>query len=189
MFSKGTSFFLFILLIFLQSCSGGRVGNFLELSFSGIDNKNSDEEYSAKLNMVDKENKISKNSKNLKKPIISEKNKFINKKNDKDLKNLIEEKKNLRIKLIKDENNFQVKKSSSEKNLISKKQNDEFKDYKPQSYKVTIILKKVDPTAPSEKFASALREAKLDFEIEKIERYFETEVNDKENKLKFKSPR
>ena len=34
---KINNFFLLIILIFLQSCSGGRIGNFLEASFKNIE--------------------------------------------------------------------------------------------------------------------------------------------------------
>ena len=37
MIFKKKEFFLLIFLIFLQSCSGGRIGNFLESSFSDLE--------------------------------------------------------------------------------------------------------------------------------------------------------
>ena len=37
-------FFLLIFLILLQSCSGGRIGNFLESSFNDLDKKNQNED-------------------------------------------------------------------------------------------------------------------------------------------------
>ncbi len=40
MILKKKEFFLLIFLIFLQSCSGGRIGNFLESSFNDLKIKN-----------------------------------------------------------------------------------------------------------------------------------------------------
>ena len=37
MILKKKEFFLILFLIFLQSCSGGRIGNFLESSFSDLE--------------------------------------------------------------------------------------------------------------------------------------------------------
>ena len=37
---KKEKFFLLIFLILLQSCSGGRIGNFFESSFENLDNSN-----------------------------------------------------------------------------------------------------------------------------------------------------
>ena len=37
MIFKKKEFFLLIFLIFLQSCSGGRIGNFLESSFNDLE--------------------------------------------------------------------------------------------------------------------------------------------------------
>ena len=44
MISKKKEFFLFIFLIFLQSCSGGRIGNFLESSFNDLEKISEDED-------------------------------------------------------------------------------------------------------------------------------------------------
>ena len=40
---KKKEFFLLIFLIFLQSCSGGRIGNFLESSFNDLERISKDE--------------------------------------------------------------------------------------------------------------------------------------------------
>jgi len=44
MIFKKKEFFLFIFLIFLQSCSGGRIGNFLESSFSDLEKTSQNED-------------------------------------------------------------------------------------------------------------------------------------------------
>lgn len=75
MIFKKKEFFLLIFLIFLQSCSGGRIGNFLESSFNDLEktSKNQDLQNNL-LNKNDinleKENKKfdDKKNKNIKKP-------------------------------------------------------------------------------------------------------------------------
>ena len=44
MILKKKQFFLLILLIFLQSCSGGKIGNFLESSFNDLEKISKDED-------------------------------------------------------------------------------------------------------------------------------------------------
>ena len=44
MIFKKREFFLLIFLIFLQSCSGGRVGNFLESSFNDLEKTSQNED-------------------------------------------------------------------------------------------------------------------------------------------------
>ncbi len=44
MIFKKKEFFLLIFLIFLQSCSGGRIGNFLESSFNDLEKTNKNED-------------------------------------------------------------------------------------------------------------------------------------------------
>ena len=44
MIFKKKEFFLLIFLIFLQSCSGGRIGNFLESSFNDLEKISQDED-------------------------------------------------------------------------------------------------------------------------------------------------
>ena len=60
MFLKKKEFFLLIFLIFLQSCSGGRIGNFLESSFNDLEKTSQDEDLQNNLvnkKIVEKENK------------------------------------------------------------------------------------------------------------------------------------
>ena len=44
------SFFLFIILVLLQSCSGGRIGNFIESSFKNIEEPKIEEDTKNNLN-------------------------------------------------------------------------------------------------------------------------------------------
>ena len=156
----------FLILFLLQSCSGGRVGNFLELSFSNIE----EDKFKSIKNNV-KSEKILINNKNLKdstKPEIS--------KNTKDFPKVtnkinIQQKQNLKSDEI---NNGQKKVI---KQNIFKDQNKKIKtNYESQSYRVVIILKGVDPTDPSQKFSNVLKNANIIFEIEKIERFQENDL-------------
>jgi len=49
MIFKKKEFFLLIFLIFLQSCSGGRIGNFLESSFDDLEKTSQNEDLQKKL--------------------------------------------------------------------------------------------------------------------------------------------
>ena len=80
MIFKKKEFFLLIFLIFLQSCSGGRIGNFLESSFNDLEkiSKNEDLE----------NNLLNKNDINLEKE-----NKNFDDKKNKKIKNLSKKRK------------------------------------------------------------------------------------------------
>jgi len=65
MILKKKQFFLLILLIFLQSCSGGKIGNFLESSFNDLEKKSKDQDLQNKKILV-KENKEINDKKNKK---------------------------------------------------------------------------------------------------------------------------
>ena len=80
MIFKKKEFFLLIFLIFLQSCSGGRIGNFLESSFNDLEKTSKNEDLQSNL--------LNKNDINLEK----EKTKFDDKKNKK-IKNLSKKRK------------------------------------------------------------------------------------------------
>ena len=80
MILKKKEFFLLIFLIFLQSCSGGRIGNFLESSFNDLEKTSKNEDL--------QNNFLNKNDINLEK----ENKKFDNKKNKK-IKNLSKKRK------------------------------------------------------------------------------------------------
>jgi len=77
---KKKEFFLLIFLIFLQSCSGGRIGNFLESSFNDLEKISKNEDL--------QNNLLNKNDINLEK----ENKKFDDKKNKK-IKNLSKKRK------------------------------------------------------------------------------------------------
>ena len=80
MIFKKKEFFLLIFLIFLQSCSGGRIGNFLESSFNDLEKTSKNENL--------QNNLLNKNDINLEK----ENKKFDDKKNKK-IKNLSKKRK------------------------------------------------------------------------------------------------
>ena len=146
--------FIFIILILLQSCSGGRIGNFFESSFKNIEEKKIKEDVKNNLN-----NKIV-----IKSGGIMEKNKNIEEKKIKeDIKN------NLKNKVLKkSEKKSKNNKITSDKNISFQN-----REYKPKSYKIIFILKDVDPKDPTEDLRTILRNSDVNFEIEKIERYFD----------------
>jgi len=80
MIFKKKEFFLLIFLIFLQSCSGGRIGNFFESSFNDFEKTSKNEDL--------QNNLLNKNDINLEK----ENKKFDDKKNKK-IKNLSKKRK------------------------------------------------------------------------------------------------
>ena len=145
--------FVFLILIFLlQSCSGGKIGNFLESSFRN--------------NNV---NRISPNNidKELKNDIVD--NNKSSEENDK----VIEKELNNEIySQIKDN-------SSSLKKIDYSEIKKENKNYEPKSYRIFLILKKVDPSFPIENFSKFLRDGNINFEIEKIELIPELNKNKK----------
>ena len=81
MIFKKKEFFLLIFLIFLQSCSGGRIGNFLESSFNDLEKTSKNEDLQNNfLNKKDinleKENKKFDDKKNKKIKNLSKKRKI-----------------------------------------------------------------------------------------------------------------
>ena len=178
MYEKFKKFFILIFIFLLQSCSGGKIGNFLESSFKNIDNE------------VDiKENYILKNKDNIPKKQISKKQisnikvKEENNKKNKPAKNIeYQKKENLK-------NNYKLLNENINEPEISKQNMNirpetffkkERKILRPQSYRVTVILNEVDPSSPLEQFSNILRNSDLNFEIEKIQRYnFEKNLNKK----------
>ena len=151
--NKISNFVLLILLILLQSCSGGKLGNFLESSFK-YNNSNkisqSDNNAELKSNIIVEDKKLVKKTDKIIKRKLSEENKPLNFVNSSSMK-------------INDEK-------------VIKKRN---LNYKPKSYRIFVILKKVDPSFPTENFSKALRNGDIDFEIEKIELIPEINQNKK----------
>ena len=183
---KINNFFLLIILILLQSCSGGRVGNFLESSFRNIEEPKIKEDIKNNSNnkiVIRSEEDVEKN-KNIEEPRIKEniKNNSNNKIVFKSGEN-VEKNKNIEETKIKEDiknnsNNKVVKKLEkklknnkdiSDKNIFRQK-----RQYQPQSYKIIFILKDVDPKDPIEDLSTILRNFDVNFEIEKIERFFDT---------------
>ena len=153
---KKKEFFLLIFLILLQSCSGGRIGNFLESSFNDLEKISTNEDL--------KNNFLNKNDENLEK----ENKKFDDKKIKKveKPKNVSENKND--INLEKENKKFDDKKIKKIKNL-SKKRKIEL-----QTYKIIFILKDVDPKDPTEELSTILSNSEVNFEIEKIERILDS---------------
>ena len=208
-------YFLLITLILLQSCSGGRIGNFLESSFKNIEETKTKEELKNNLKnkiVIKSEKDIEKNKNlleiktkeevknNVKNKIViksekdAEKNKNIEEINTKEeLKNNLKNKiviesekdaeknkntentktkgkikKNLKNNLLlRTEMISKKNKKIIEKNIASKN-----RKYKPKSYKIIFTLKDVDPRDPTENLRTILRNSDVNFEIEKIERFF-----------------
>ena len=155
----------FLILFLLQSCSGGRVGNFLELSFKNI---KEDELKSIENNF--KSEKVLINNKNLKdsnKPEIIKTNKDFSKSSNKI---------NIQKQNLKSDEINNKKKKVIKQNIIMDNNKKIKTNYEPQSYRVVIILKGVDPTDPSQKFSNVLKNANIIFEIEKIERFQENDL-------------
>ena len=153
MIFKKKEFFLLIFLIFLQSCSGGSIGNFLETSFNDVEKIRQNEDLQNNLvnnKILEKENK----------EIDDKKNKKI-KKVEK-LENFIENKKDINLKKIPKQKNTKIKKSTKKRNVDL------------QSYKIIFILKDVDPKDPTKELNTILRNSEVNFEIERIERILDS---------------
>jgi len=90
MIFKKKEFFLLIFLIFLQSCSGGRIGNFLESSFNDLEKTSKNEDLQN--NLLNKKIKKLKNPKNVpenkKDTNLEKENKTFDDKKNKKIKNL-----------------------------------------------------------------------------------------------------
>ena len=183
MILKKKEFFLSIFLVLLQSCSGGRIGNFLESSFNDLEKMSKDEEL--KKDLINKKNELKEN-----KEINDKKNKKV-KKVEK-LENVIENKDELKEnKEINGKKNKKVKKVEKLENVIENKnylnldkipklKNNKIKNATKkrnidlQSYKIIFILKDVDPKDPTEELSSILSNSEVNFEIEKIERILDS---------------
>ena len=148
------NFFVLIILILLQSCSGGRIGNFLDSSFKDIEEEKIKEDIKNNLKnkVVIKSGRIEEKNKNIEETKIKE-----------DVKN------NLKNKVLK----MSEKKSKNNKKISDKNIFLQNKVYQPKSYKIIFILKDVDPKDPTEDLRTILRNSDVNFEIEKIERYFD----------------
>jgi len=145
--------FLSIFLILLQSCSGGRIGNFLESSFEDLEQISQNDDSQKSLN-IEKDD--------------SKENAEIN---DKDY----EKTKKLKKPKVVLENKIVTNSEKIEKQIIDKNKNFLKKEkVELQSYKIILILKDVDPKYPTEELSTILRNSDVNFEIEKIERIFDS---------------
>ncbi len=153
MANKISNFVFLILLFLLQSCSGGKIGDFLESSFK---NNNS--------------NKLSEKDfdKNSKSSLIYKDKKLLEKKE-----------KNTKINLVDDIKPLNIVNSFSNKTNDENKAKKRNKNYNPKTYRIFVILKKVDPSFPTENFSRVLRNGDINFEIEKIELIPELNQNKK----------
>ena len=177
--------FVLITLILLQSCSGGKIGNFLESSFTNIDEtkKKEDVKNNLKNKIVIKSGGNSEKNKKIEETKIKQdiknnpKNKIVikpgliaeNNKNIEEAKIKEDIKSNLKNKILK---NYE-KKSKNNKKISDKNISSQKRIFQPKSYKIIFILKDVDPKDPTEDLRTILRNSDVNFEIEKIERYFD----------------
>ena len=178
-------FFLLSILIFLQSCDGGKIGNFLESSFENIeeskikvDNNNFKKEIVVKADENEEKDKIFEESKikvnnknNFKKKIVVKADENAEKNNIfEESKIKVDNKNNLKKNLFI----TSEEKSNNNKKIIKKNITRQKRKYQPQSYKIIFILKDVDPKDPIEDLSTILRNSDVNFEIEKIERFFDS---------------
>ena len=145
--------FLSIFLILLQSCSGGSIGNFLESRFEDLEQIS--------------QNDDSQKSLNIKKD-DSKENAEINDKNYEKTKKLKKPKVVLENKIVTNSEKIEKQMIDKNKNFLKKEK------VELQSYKIILILKDVDPKYPTEDLSTILRNSDVNFEIEKIERIFDS---------------
>ena len=186
MIFKKKAFFLLIFLILLQSCSGGRIGNFLESSFNDLEKKSKDFDLQENLlnkkivvgenkEIEDKKNKIIKTVEKSKNVVEITKDINLKKENKE-----IEDKKNKIIKTVEKTKNVQGNKKDINLQKMPKQKNNKIKNSSKkrkidlQSYKIIFILKDVDPKDPTEELSSILSNSEVNFEIEKIERILDS---------------
>tara|TARA_Y100001980_G_C14510898_1_gene286366 strand:- start:570 stop:1094 length:525 start_codon:yes stop_codon:yes gene_type:complete len=163
MYEKLKKIFILIFIFLLQSCSGGKIGNFLESSFKNIDNSESD----------NKENYILKNEENRsEKQTLIKKIKKVNNQKSKLVESIeYQKKEDLKNdeKLINQ--NLNKEENSQQKIKKSLKPSNKKKILRPESYRITVILNEVDPSSPLKQFSNVLINSDLNFEIENIQRY------------------
>jgi len=145
--------FLSIFLILLQSCSGGRIGNFLESSFDELEKNSQNDDLQKNLNS---------------KKDDSKENVEINDKNSEKIKILKKPKVVLENKNVTSVEKIEKQKNNKDKNFLKNEK------VELQSYKIIFILKDVDPKYPTEDLSKILRNSDVNFEIEKIELIFDS---------------
>ena len=180
MIFKKKEFFLLIFLILLQSCAGGRIGNFLESSFNDLEEISQDKDL--KKNLKYKKNVLTgnkeingKKSQEIKK-VENTKNVLENKNNIEKEKGEIKDKNYEKIKKVENPKNVPENKKNKNLERLQKKKDNKIKNSSKkrkielQSYKIIFILKDVDPKDPTQDLNTILRNSDVNFEIEKIER-------------------
>ena len=145
--------FLSIFLILLQSCSGGRIGNFLESSFDELEKNGQNDDLQKNLNS---------------KKDDSKENVEIKDKNYEKIKILKKPKVVLENKNVTNVEKIEKQKNNKNKNSLKNEK------IELQSYKIIFILKDVDPKYPTEDLSKILRNSDVNFEIEKIELIFDS---------------
>ncbi len=142
--------FLIIALFPLQSCTNTLIGEKLENSFDTTD----DLIISEKTNQIKGLNKLEE----------TKKSKSIKVKNKKEIETI---KENItKENLISNKNRFSQKSNKSSKKVI----------FNPQPYRIILKLSGANPSAPAETVTNALRQAGVQFEVEKIERFDEQKL-------------
>ena len=183
MIFKIKKFLFLIFLLLLQSCAGGRIGNFLESSFDNLENINKKEERKDVLEnkkLLKKETKerkkkdIKENKKEERKDVLENKKVLKKETKERKKKDIKENKKEERKDVLENKKVLKLKKT--DKTNKEKKVNNYFKKTKNelQSYKIIFILKDVDPKDPIKEFSTILRNSEVNFEIEKIERFLDS---------------
>jgi len=145
--------FLSIFLILLQSCSGGRIGNFLESSFDQLEKNGQNDDLQKNLNSKkdDSKENVEINDNNYEKIEILKKPKVV-----------------LENKNVTNVEKIEKQKNNKNKNSLKNEK------VELQSYKIIFILKDVDPKYPTEDLSKILRNSGVNFEIEKIELIFDS---------------
>ena len=175
MISKIKEIFLLIFLILLQSCSGGRIGDFLESSFENSERIEKSEETT---NLLGEQKNLDKKKKEEKE--IFKNKKVFNSDNEKKIPKTVKKEKEREIskgkKVLNSEEKLnKTKKVNNLRNPQRKRKNE------LQSYRIIFILKEVDPRDPIGELSNALKNAKVNFEIEKIERFLDLKKINKIN--------
>ena len=133
----------------LQSCTNTLIGEKLESNFDSIDNP---------INSVRTDNKPQKINQKTK---IESRIQEDMKDNENDLVNSIKE------NSISNRSRFNQKSIKSTNKTI----------FNPQPYRVIIKLSGANPAAPAESVTEALRKAGVEFEVEKIERFYDEDFS------------
>ena len=148
-------FLLIIIILPIQSCTNTSIGEKLENSFDSTDNLSK---------LVKTNNKTQK----------------LNQKSKIELK--------IQENMKENENDFvgTIKENSTSKSgRISQKSIKSIKKtiFNPQPYRIILKLSGANPSAPAETVTEALRKAGVQFEVEKIERFYEKNLS-KDSSLK-----